>query len=127
MPADFSGHAELIELTTAPEGDVVVVSVAGELDLTTATAADTELAKAVGSGADSVVVDLSRVHFLGSSGLRVLLNVRDQARQDGVDLRLVCEQRAVLHPLEVTGLAPDFQIHESVPAAIAAGSDHRPA
>ncbi|AHH96399.1 hypothetical protein GCM10010174_75990 [Kutzneria viridogrisea] len=122
MPAAPFDHGELIALDSESVGDAVVVHVTGELDLPTAAAADAELARAVDSGARAVVVDLDKVHFLGSSGLRVLLTVRDKAEQGGVDLRLVCQERVVVRPLEVTGLLSAFQIHPSVREAVDAAA-----
>jgi hypothetical protein len=37
-----------------------------------------------------------------------------------VDLRLVGDRRVVLRPLQVSGLMPAFQVHATVPDAIAA-------
>jgi len=53
---------------------------------------------------ERVVLDLSEVSFLGSSGLAVLVEARDQAQQGGHALRLVCSSRIVLRALEATGL-----------------------
>jgi anti-sigma B factor antagonist len=115
-----SDDFDLITVRTEPAGDAVVVRVSGELDLSTADVAEAELGQAVGSGAPAVIVDLDRVSFLGSTGLRVLLTARDRANDSGVDLRLVGDQRVVLRPLQVSGLMPAFQVHATVPDAIAA-------
>jgi anti-sigma B factor antagonist len=117
---------DLITVRTEPAGDAVVVHVTGELDLSTAEVADAELGQAVGSGAGAVIVNLDRVSFLGSTGLRVLLTVRERARDSGVALRLVGDKRVVLRPLEVSGLMPAFQVHASVPDAIASLGDAGP-
>jgi anti-sigma B factor antagonist len=111
---------DLITVRTEPAGDAVVVHVSGELDLSTAEVAEAELGQAVGSGAPAVIVNLDRVSFLGSTGLRVLLTARDRANDSGVDLRLVGDRRVVLRPLQVSGLMPAFQVHATVPDAIAA-------
>ena len=111
---------DLITVRTEPAGDAVVVHVTGELDLSTAEVAEAELGQAVGSGALAVIVDLDRVSFLGSTGLRVLLTARNRAEVSGVDLRLVGDRRVVLRPLQVSGLMPAFRVHATVPDAIAA-------
>jgi anti-sigma B factor antagonist len=111
---------DLITVRTEPAGDAMVVHVEGELDLSTAEVAEAQLGQAVGSGAPAVIVDLDRVSFLGSTGLRVLLSTRERANSTGVDLRLVGDQRVVLRPLQVSGLMPAFQVHATVPDAIAA-------
>ena len=45
---------------------------------------------------------------------------RPRPNDSGVDLRLVGDQRVVLRPLQISGLMPAFQVHATVPDAIAA-------
>ena len=69
---------------------------------------------------DLVVLDLDAVTFLGTSGLAVLIEVREAAHMAGVELRLACTTRRVLRPLTIAGLVSLFDIHESREAALTA-------
>ncbi|TWP52360.1 STAS domain-containing protein [Lentzea tibetensis] len=65
-----------------------------------------------------LVLDLSRVTFLGSAGLAVLVEASQQTKTRGVELRVVAVERAVTRPLEATGLGDVFSVHPSVESAI---------
>jgi anti-sigma B factor antagonist len=79
----------------------VVVEVAGEVDMATAP----QLGEVLGAqrGVD-LVVDLSGVPFLDSSGLSVLVRTRADLSGTGRTLRVTGEQDNVRKILEVTGL-----------------------
>ena len=64
------------------------------------------------------VLDLSGVSFLGSSGLAVLVEARDQAQRSSGELRLVCSSRIVLRALEATGLRELFDISPDLATAL---------
>jgi anti-anti-sigma factor len=92
----------------------VVIAVAGEVDMATAP----QLGEVLGTqtGVD-LVVDLSRVPFLDSSGLSVLVRTRADLAGTGRTLRVIGEQDNVRKILEVTGLlGPLHGDGESPPA-----------
>jgi anti-sigma B factor antagonist len=95
-----------------------ILHASGEIDIISAPALRDALLPAV-AAAQLVVLDLSDVTFLGSSGLAVLVEARDQARQNGRELRLVCTTRIVLRALEATGLRELFVVAADVPSALA--------
>lgn len=77
-----------------------VVSVSGELDLSSAPILRDALEPVIALGPDQVIIDLSDLRFVDSTGLAVLLEA--QAR---VDLRLRDSSLAVQRIIEATGLA----------------------
>lgn len=100
----------------------VVVEVGGEVDMLTSpqmrSAVLGQFAEA--TGIELVVLVLDGVTFLGTSGLAVLIEVREAAHGAGVELRLVCTARRVLRPLAIAGLVPLFDVHDSLEQALAA-------
>ena len=66
-----------------------------------------------------LVLALDDVVFLGTSGLAVLIEVRDTAHGAGVELRLACTARRVMRPLAIAGLVPLFDIHPTIEEALA--------
>ncbi|MGH3518140.1 MAG: STAS domain-containing protein [Haloechinothrix sp.] len=98
---------------------VVVLSVAGELDLLTANVLDEELKATLVPPNEIVVLDMSEVHFLASAGLSTLLAGAESAKSGGIDLRLVANARVILRPLEITGIRSTFTVFDSVEAALA--------
>ena len=106
-----------------PRPDVVLLAVDGELDTLTTPrlAADLNavLDTALGEGA-AVVIDLSDVMFLASSGLAVLVDGARRAGTAARRLHLVTASRAVTRPLEVTGADTLFDTHPDLDSALAA-------
>jgi len=100
--------------------DVVVVHVAGAVDMVTAPVVKAELTRAVLGDTTAVVVDLNSVSFLACAGLQVLVETRDMARACQVVLRLAVRGRVVLRPMELTGLLDAFLVHPSVSDALVA-------
>jgi anti-sigma B factor antagonist len=57
-----------------------------------------------------LIIDLSQVAFLGSTGLAVLIGARHTAAQQGTALQLSgISHRAVARPLQITGLDRLFE------------------
>ena len=102
-----------------PSPGVAVVAVAGEVDLATIDQVEEVLAEALGTG--RVVVDLSACDFIDSSGLRALVTARSAAEESGGSLVLVTEDAGILRVLSVAALDRVFEIHATLPDALAAG------
>lgn len=96
-----------------------VVSVGGGVDMVTTPRLHSCLQDQLARTPQRLVLDLSGVSFLGSSGLAVLVECLDEARGCGSDLRLVASSRRVMRPLEATGLTKLFQTYPDVVAALA--------
>ena len=114
---------QIVLSTTAPAAGQVVVEVGGEVDMLTSP----QLRAAVleqfeTEGVHTLVLVLDGVTFLGTSGLAVLIEVREAALTANVALRLVCTARRVLRPLTIAGLVPLFDVHETLNEALAAHS-----
>ena len=101
-------------------GDVAVVHIAGVVDMTTVPTVKAKLMRAVMGEMTAVVVDMTNVGFLACAGLQMLVETRDMARACQVGLRFAVRCRAVLRPMEITGLLEGFLVHRSVSSALAA-------
>ena len=88
-----------------------MVTVTGEVDMMTTPHLRSYLQQQVERAGSLLVLDLRGVAFLGSSGLAVLVETLDWARDRDITLRLVCTSREVVRPLEATGLTDLFEIH----------------
>ncbi|MCW2633100.1 MAG: anti-anti-sigma factor [Pseudonocardia sp.] len=95
-----------------------VMSVRGELDILTSPALVKRICLELAAGPRGLILDLSHVAFLGSSGISALLQTRDAAFRSNVPLRLVCPSRSVLRPLEATGVAGLFAISTTLSEAL---------
>lgn len=97
-----------------------VVAVHGEVDVYSAPALKEQLTQLLQSGAHSVVVDLSGVAFLDSTGLGALVEARAATIDAGGSLALVCSHERILKLFTITGLDGVFAIRPTVKAALQA-------
>lgn len=72
----------------APSSRTLVIAPIGELDLATAPQLERELLNAEANGVQHLVVDLSGVEFIDSTGLHALLRAEERAAADGRRLSL---------------------------------------
>lgn len=89
---------------------VVVVAVTGELDMATVPKVEEYVRRRLGDVSQALVLDLSGVTFLGSTGVNLLIALRAQCAEVGAALRLVATTKAVLQPLQLTDLTDHFTI-----------------
>jgi anti-anti-sigma factor len=101
----------------AERGDVLVLSLAGELDLADAPALRDALRGAVERSPRRLVVDLAEVTFVDSTVLGALVEAR--ARIGGEAFALAAPGLEVRRALEVSGLDRHFRVHETVSGALA--------
>ena len=108
--------AELARVSTSVHNDTVVVAARGDVD---AARVPRVLAALTDSPSKRVVLDLSRVTFLGSHGLAMLVDISARAAARGVVFRLVVGDRhTVIRALEVTGIAAGFTLYPSLSEAV---------
>jgi anti-anti-sigma factor len=91
-------------VTAAWTGTDVVLVVAGELDLAASAAWDASVGEAMGQVPSAVAVDLAATTFVDSSGLRLLLMLRQRVADAGATFTVTNISPAVARLLEVTGL-----------------------
>jgi anti-sigma B factor antagonist len=104
-----------LNVSSRSQGDHVVVTAAGEIDLYTAPKLQADLAGIIdATPAARVVIDMSGVEFCDSTGMNVLLSALRQVRERGGELELAAPRPAVMKILQVTGLDAVFTISPAV-------------
>jgi anti-sigma B factor antagonist len=118
--ADDRGGSR-VEVSVSKHGadDVRVVGVSGEVDVYAAPELRERLSEMLEDGRP-VVVDLTEVGFLDSTGLGALVAARTSAAERGVTLPLVCTNQRILKLFTITGLDGVFKIYDTVDEAVAA-------
>jgi anti-sigma B factor antagonist len=84
------------------EGESLVLSLQGELDLTSAPSFEREIGEAEASNPARIVIDLGQLDFMDSTGLRALLQARERAKAGDKQLALRPGPRQVMRVLELT-------------------------
>jgi anti-anti-sigma factor len=80
--------SDLASFAAAQEDDIVVGVLSGEVDLSNATALELLIAEAVPNSVRGLVLDLSALSYIDSSGIRLLLSLAGSLRWRGQDLVL---------------------------------------
>jgi anti-sigma B factor antagonist len=107
-----------VSLASSTVAGHTVLSVRGEVDMYSAPTLRDRLADLIDSGHHTVIVDLSEVGFLDSTGLGTLVAARTSATESGGALPVVCDQERVLKLFRITGLDSVFDLHASVADAV---------
>jgi len=107
-----------LEITTRVVRDgTVVVRLAGEVDVAVTDALAEALAQADADEPRLLIIDLSELGFLDSSGFNVLTKAYKHARSNGREL-VLANPHHIIHALQVSGLSSFFVIEPDVETAI---------
>jgi anti-sigma B factor antagonist len=96
-----------VQVDVSQEGDRLTAAVTGEVDAASADGFEARLTAALPSS-PSVVLDLSGVSFMDSSGLRALMTIHAEVASRGGSIELSATSSAVDRLLSVTGLTDQF-------------------
>jgi anti-anti-sigma factor len=100
----ISGRDGVLEIRSARHGDDHVIALIGELDVADADRVTDELVRVERTDARRIVLDLARLQFIDTSGVRLIIEADARSRTDGQRLRLVPGTRAVRRVFEIVGL-----------------------
>jgi anti-sigma B factor antagonist len=98
-------------------GDWTVITVSGEVDMATGPKLRDDVLGALAAGNHRIVLDLSKVTFMDSSGLGALLGSHRRARLLEGEIRLAAPSYRVTEILRLTSLDRVFTIHPTVAEA----------
>ena len=98
-----------VEIQAHPGQAILVLH--GELDMaTTSQLQDVAMAQLGVPGLATLGLDLADITFLDSSGVSVLVELRNDARERGIDVELLAVSRRAARVLTIVGLAQSFGI-----------------
>jgi anti-sigma B factor antagonist len=100
---------------TDRNGDTVWVRPRGELDLDTAPALEQELARVREEGNPRLVLDLRRLTFMDSTGLRLVIRWDTAAREQGFQFAIVPGPEVVQRVIRLTGMDDHLTVADPPP------------
>ncbi len=109
-----------MEFAQEQVGEVAIVKLAGRLDSSAAPPAEESFAKMLGGGTPRLAIDLSRLDYISSAGLRVLLVVAKKVQQANGKMVLFGLLPNVREVFAVSGFDKIFAIQSDAAAAVAA-------
>lgn len=102
-----------LSTSTIVVGDEAVISLSGEVDLSTIPLLHDALSKALTHHPGRMlVIDLDGVTVLDDTGLGVLLGAAGSARQGGADLAVVCNNVRLRERLDRTGFSRAIDVRD---------------
>jgi anti-sigma B factor antagonist len=107
-----------LDLETSKQGGTSVIALRGEIDVYTAPRLRQALIDLVEGGAKDIVVDMSRVDFLDSTGLGVLVGGLKRVKSNEGEMKLVVTQDRITKIFDITGLAKVFPMFGSLDEAL---------
>jgi anti-sigma B factor antagonist len=110
--------SDLVTIEVSDLAPSVRLTAAGEIDSTSAPVLRDRVEALLDAGVDEVVIDLTGVTFLDSAGLCVLAAAYRRSSAEHRRIRVLASSRAVIRPLQITGLWDLLQVEK-----VAADSD----
>ena len=104
-------------------GQVAVVGLPAEIDVTNADMVREDLLSVLNQGAALLIVDMSKTNFCDSAGVSALVRTFRRAGTSAIALRLVVSTPAVQRVLSITGVDRLVDIYPSVAASLAGPGD----
>jgi anti-anti-sigma factor len=95
------------------DGDVVVLALSGELDLSSSPEFEAELERIDASGPALVIVDLRELEFMDSTGLSVLVKADQRAQEAGNRFGLVNGPAPIRRLLSLTGISERMTVAQT--------------
>lgn len=108
-----------IEVAEERDGDALVLLPVGRLDSANARAFEAIVMDRIGAGEQRMVVDFSRLNFISSSGMRVLLLAAKQLHASQGRLVLCTMQDHIHEVFRISGFDQIIPIRDSREAALA--------
>jgi anti-sigma B factor antagonist len=107
-----------MKVKTQNYNDVAVVELQGELDGDSSELFQNTITDIVATHKTGIVLDMSDIGFIDSTGLEQLLCVRDYCSENDCQLRLAGLNETLMKILEVTRLENEFESYAELSEAV---------
>jgi len=107
-----------MEIVEKKQGNVNILSLSGRLDAYCATELEKKLNLLIESGQAYLVIDLEKLEYISSSGLRVFLSALKKTKKQQGDIKLARMKPFIKEVFDIAGFSQLFNIFESEEAAI---------
>lgn len=108
------------------QDSTVMAQLTGEVDLSNARAIEEAIVLATPNHADLVVIDLSQLDYLDSSGIQLVYQLREKLQTRGLKLRLVVPAgSAASDALRLAGVLAHLDISDTITSALASASSEQ--
>lgn len=107
-----------IEITGS--NGITIVNLLGRLDIMMSVELEKQMHGLLDSGAEDILIDLGRLDFLSSSGLRIFIDCAKRIKNVNGRLVFCNPSPSVLRVFKITQLDSVFEIHDGLDKAMSA-------
>jgi anti-sigma B factor antagonist len=107
-----------MEIVEQKLGNVNMLSLSGRLDAYSATEVETKINSLIDAGQPRLVIDLEKLEYISSSGLRVFLAALKKAKKQEGDIKLACMKPFIKEVFDIAGFSQLFSIFDDREAAV---------
>ena len=109
----------LADVSFSSDGDIVVASLHGEIDMSNAGELGETIGRALTNDALALVLDLTGVEYVDSAGIHVIYDLHERLRTRGQDIRVVIAPDALIaEALRLADVPRAVGVADSVEAAL---------
>ncbi|WP_157151557.1 STAS domain-containing protein [Brachyspira sp. SAP_772] len=108
-----------MSLNIEDKGKAKVVKLEGKLDVNLSVSIESELDALIESGSINLILEISKVEYLSSSGIRVFINMMRKVKDKNGKLVLASVPDAIKKILKTVDLEDLFEVFDSVDDALA--------
>lgn len=108
-----------MEMTQAPDGEVLIFAIRGKVDSQTSKMFEERLIPPIEQGNKKILVDFSEMDYISSAGLRVLLLAAKKLSDGGGKIALCALKPPIKNVFDIAGFSVVFPIFSSPAAALA--------
>ena len=107
-----------VDVIENQQGDVLILRLKGRLDSYTSPSLEKRIFQFINNGHSKLLLDLSKIDYIGSSGLRMLLSTAKQLKALSGNLIICSLTEAVLEVIRICGFDHVLQILHSEEEAL---------
>ena len=107
-----------MNISTRKNAEILIIDIEGKLDTQTSDQALVELTRCLEHRPVSVLISLALLDFISSAGLRVILRIAKNVRENGAELRISGARGVVKEVLEISGFDSLLDLCEDEAQAI---------
>ena len=107
-----------VEFSSSVDGEVVVAAIGGRLDAVRVPVISAEATSVPDGGATMVVLDLSGLEWIDSSGVGMLVTIYKKVKGNGGRVNVACLQRQPTEIFRLLRLEAAFKVFDTLQEAI---------
>jgi len=107
-----------VELLERKNNDVLIIEIHGKLDSNTSAQLEQKLIAEIDGGVTKIIVDCSKLDYISSAGLRVLLVGAKKLKVNNGKIILCSLQDYIKEVFEIAGFTAIFPIHSDLSVAL---------